>query len=826
MLMLEECRKDLLFYTECCDPNYVSSKSGLHAFISRLMQDVAEGKKRRVILSLPPQHGKQLADSTPVLTTEGWKTHGELKAGDYVFAPSGKPVMVVAESGRSSLKMNVTFNTGETIKAHPNHEWLVKDRRNHTRGFHIFETKQMAGDVWVNKSGARGSRRRFHLPDIEALEFERKELVLPPYVLGAWLGDGSKGKACVTKAPEDVAVLDKIRDLGYPFSAKWVHKQSGCVTASYGCGKLKADLRMAGVLNRKHIPAIYLQSSIEQRMDLLAGLMDTDGNVEPKTGRCRIVTTVHELRDGIYELCAGLGFRPSITSIPPRTTSIGIVGRETCYTIAFQPTMTAPTVLERRTCRVFSQRRRAAITDITPCEPESGKCIQVESDDGMYLVGRTLIPTHNSRCASIELPTYMLGQNPKAKIVLSSYSKNRAEKNSRDARARMDDPLYHALFPFTKLSSERAAAEEWETTEGGGVKAVGVGSALTGFSADLIVVDDYLKDFSEAHSPTIRETVWNWFLSVAYTRLSKTGAIVIIATRWHADDLIGRLIDPVRQKHLRDDGFPDEEWEVVNLPALAEENDLIGRKMGEALFPERYDEANLRAKKAVMAHYIWTALYRGDPVIKGGNYIKVENFQVIDRSPDELFWVRAWDLAASEDTKNDYTAGIAGALGPHPDDPEGKKDKVLYLRGMVRGQWEWPIARDRMLLTTKAEKIVVGVEANGLAIGLYQNLMEDMPPTVRCERHQAEKDKLTRALEWIALVDRKMVFLVFGDWIVDFIAECAAFNAGKHDDQVDAVSLVHLMLTKTRPISFDASRSVPERLRNALASRRSRKMEG
>lgn len=404
-------------------------------------------------------------------------------------------------------------------------------------------------------------------------------------------------------------------------------------------------------------------------------------------------------------------------------------------------------------------------------------------------------PQHGkSRLTTVELPTWLLGQRPDARIVVASYSQDLSSRHSKLARARISEPFYSHLFPGCRLVATDKAAHNWSTTAGGGYKAVGVGGSLTGHGADLVIIDDPLKDFSEAHSPSMREKVWDWFLSVAFTRLAPNGAVVIIMTRWHVDDLVGRLIDPERAEQMRAEGLEDREsWELINLPALAEKDDPLGRPKGAALFPERYSAQRLQDIRQTVGAYKWSALYEGQPVPRGGNYINAEAFNLIgpDDVPKDLYWVRFWDLAASSKSTADFTAGVKGAL---------TKDGNFYLQDMAMGQWAWPKAREIICNIGEAEGISVGVEAVGGFKTGYENLRETMRSDVPMREIGAEKDKLTRALPWIALAEAGKVFLVRGKWNLEFMLQAETFPNGKHDDMVDAVSGVYQMLKTRRTI--------------------------
>lgn len=423
-------------------------------------------------------------------------------------------------------------------------------------------------------------------------------------------------------------------------------------------------------------------------------------------------------------------------------------------------------------------------------------------------------PRHGkSRLVSIELPTWVLGKAPDTKIIVASYSANLSVRHSKAARERLHRGFYRELFPGVELAFGDQSSKEWTTEQGGGYKATSVGGSLTGHGADILIVDDPFSGFAEAHSATIREKVWDWFLTDAYTRLSPDGVIIITATRWHPDDLTGRLTDEARQEELRDAGLSDEAWKVINYQALAEENDPLGRKEGEALFPDRWPARRLKQVEVVMGAYKWSALYRGKPVRKGGNYIEVDKLNVIeaDQVPKQMIWVRAWDLATTEKASADYTAGGLGAI-----DQEGN----FYLKDFVYGQWAWPKARTKIALISRAEKVLLVLSEIAMGRGVVQNLMEEVSEKVK--ELTCDKDKLTRALPWMPLAGQGKMFLVRGEWNTYFITQASEFPTGAHDDLIDVVSLLYEQLVSF----FPPIRLNPDTYSTALARRRQRHVLG
>ena len=409
-------------------------------------------------------------------------------------------------------------------------------------------------------------------------------------------------------------------------------------------------------------------------------------------------------------------------------------------------------------------------------------------------------PQHGkSRACAVEFPTWLLGRNPELRIAVTSYGQHLCDKSSRQARNRVETADFKFLFPNFAPEPSHWTVSDWGTTAGGNYKAVGVGGSLTGFSVDCLIIDDAHKDEKEARSITMRDAVWDWFLTVAMTRLSPNAIIVLIGTRWHPDDICGRLLDPNRLEQMKDMGFESELYDHYNLKAISRDKDILGRKPSEALWPERYSLRWLRAQMAILGSFKSGAMYEGEPVVKGGNYIKPEDFVIVRKEdvPVSQQWMRYWDLAVTDKEMSDYTASPKGFI-----DANGN----FWISDMVRGQWAWPIAKRRIVQTAQAERILIGVEEVGVGVGLVDEIrgsIDTEAPDTVVRGYNADSDKLTRALPWIAHTERKKVFLVQGEWIPAFINECEEFGPGcTHDDQIDGVSGLWKMLHESRGSSI------------------------
>lgn len=389
----------------------------------------------------------------------------------------------------------------------------------------------------------------------------------------------------------------------------------------------------------------------------------------------------------------------------------------------------------------------------------------------------TMPPRHGkSETVTIRYAAWRLEREPKLNIILGSYNQKLANRFSRRIRAIVEERI--------PLAKDKRSADEWETKARGGVKAVGVGAGITGFGGSLVIIDDPVKNRAQAESRTMRDNVWDWFNDDIYTRLEPGASIILIQTRWHEDDLAGRLL-----KQSADGG---EAWEKVDLPALAEDGDPLGREIGEALWPERYSTEALKAIRRQQGTYSFSALYQQQPVPSDGGLFKREWFQnIVSRPPTGLVWARGYDLAVSTKTTSDHTASFRCTF-----DRSGN----LYIADGFCRRIEYPEQRRYVIDRVRTERNTShGIEKALHGQALVQDLRQDIKVRGRpIEAIRVDVDKITRALAWAGLAEDGKVILVQGSWIDDFVDEVCSFPYGSHDDQVDAVSLAVRMLARRK----------------------------
>lgn len=432
-----------------------------------------------------------------------------------------------------------------------------------------------------------------------------------------------------------------------------------------------------------------------------------------------------------------------------------------------------------------------------------------------------------SEYLSLAVASWWLGSRPNSRVVIASYGKSLSvgwSERARDAMATLGPEV------FGVGANSREKAEFWKPRDpetgkamGGYFFAVGRGGPLTGKRAELLIVDDLIKDDMEAGSPAVREHAWRWFDKVAMTRLLPHSVVCCIATRWHADDPIGRLEDKQRA------GEVELPWTFVNLPALAGENDPLGRKPGEALWPQMWPTARLEKVRQGRDPYTWAALYQGTPTPEGGSVFKpawVRSFEQVGpvyiaqgelhnrpNRPemerlrcliDDLMRFSTVDLAGSKKERADWTVIATWGID--------HKTRTLWLLDVRRKRLEAPqIIEEMRAVQRDLNPITFYVEEAGPSLNLVHQLRfaeqagrshdpTDTSPNVLMQTAleagvpvqgiKPVRDKLTRAMPATAVMSNgRLLTPARATWLETFKDELFRFPDSKHDDQVDAVSI-------------------------------------
>lgn len=761
-----------------------------HKVIAEAVERVFAGEIMNLALSVPPQHGKLCAHDTPVLTADGWKVHGDLRVGDRVVGSSGDFIPVIALSEDGHADCEVKFTDGSVVRVHERHEWRVFDRSHHK--YRVIETAEMMRDAWSN------GRARYQV-DWVVVRGAEADLPVEPYALGAWLGDGTAGKALISHALADSAVADEVGKF-YPVRARWTHKTTGVIATSYhgqsrggDGGEFAVALKRAGVYLEKHIPDAYFVASKEQRQRLLAGLMDTDGYVHHATRRATFSTCNTRLANDVAILIRSLGMRATIARFEPVVSSSGIVGRKPVYQVTFSPAVKIPCALERKATDGFKViNRRRGVREIRRCNPVVGRCIEVCADDGIYLVGHGLVPTHNSDLASRLGLAYHIGRWPWKHILMGTYNQTFSEEFGDDVRAIINQPEYAEVFPRLKLRTGAKAKDHMVTEDGGKVSFLGRGGSGTGRPADGMLVDDPIKDSKEAESLTVRDDTWKWFVRVMNTRCHKHSWKIVIQTRWSDDDVIGRLTDPTNPYYNEDIA---KQWTYINIPALMDTEDIaksLGKQVGDALWPERFPIKLLNNMKA-MDPVGFSALYQGRPTPPEGAFYKqyqLRGYGSPNDIPKEVRYYLTGDLAVSPEIKADKSCVGIWALD--------REDNLWLLPDLYWDRKSSDESVEKIILFCKQYMIFEAFFEKGQldrAIGPFLNKrMLESECYVPTTKMPVSGDKGHRSLSIRGrMAQGKVRFPTFAPWWTaakDQLLKFTGSGNDKEDDFCDMIALI------------------------------------
>ncbi len=679
---------------------------------------------------------KPLAIDTPIPTPSGWKLMGELQIGDQVFDHSGKPCNVINVTERyTAPRHRVKFSDKSYIDTHPDHLWRSFDRQSHdvfTNG--TMENGKMHkrtfyDSKWWNwktlgKSSikevstkkisktlvARKTMRNWTIPVTFPLQLPEIELPIDPYILGYWLGDGSKRDPCFTMNEQDMPnFLKQVDRSGYFVLSKRCKKGTNNYTVSVSTINKRGNkwhdtligrIRKLGLLNNKHVPKIYLRASYNQRLALLRGLMDSDGGIEPDHGETVFCSTDKPIADGVYELIVSLGGKVVVATRP--------AANKTAYILRgfypFQP-FNLPRKMTNYKPNGQIRRVNRTIIDVEILEPTEHMCITVDSDSHLFLAGRAMIPTCNSR--------------------------------------------------------------------------------------------------EDAESITSRKKITEWFKAVAYTRLMPDNRIVIIMTRWHFDDLVGRLLEEAKEK-----------WDVLSLPAIAEHDDeLTERKTGEALWSSDYPLETLGQIKTSIGSREWNAQYQQKPFNEEGGMIQLSWFKRYDlrevtkydisarirhkNDEDKPFGIYkiilSWDTAFKEAEMNDpssCTAWGISKLGYYLLYVFNKRVGFPALKRTAIKLWE-----RYMAYNMGAVAVLIEDRASG------QSLIQVLESETRIPiiPIKPESNKVIRMDEISPIIEAGHVHLPDdASWLIRYETQMAQFPLGREDDDVDSTTQFLRWISKPR----------------------------
>lgn len=401
-----------------------------------------------------------------------------------------------------------------------------------------------------------------------------------------------------------------------------------------------------------------------------------------------------------------------------------------------------------------------------------------------------------SICVTIAFTAWVMGHDPRKRIMAISYANGLSLKHAADFRSVVTSGWFRGLFPAFAIKACRD--NELVTSQRGSRFAGSVGGSILGRGADLIVIDDPINGLDAVLSAAERRRVTEFYDATLYSRLNDrlNGAIVIVMQRLHQDDLVGHVLDK-------------EEWEVLSIPAIAVEDctyrlgdgrdAIYNRQAGEVLHPGREPREWLEVAKRNLGTLNFSAQYQQNPLPAEGNAIKRDWIRHYEQRPEAFEQVIAsWDTASTMTESSDWSVGtVWGAVGQH-----------YFLIDVVRGRWESPELRQRMIAVARDYEVnATLIEDTELGRALSQDLRRtgDLYPLLQ----RARFDKTARLLAQAARFEAGQVFLPrAAEWLAGYLAELLAFPTGRHDDQVDSTSQALKYLTARTPVLRERPRKI------------------
>lgn len=785
--------------------------------------------------------GKAGAISTPIRSYDEWKTLGTIEAGDVVFDERGQPcrVLVAHPVFTPTECYRVTFDDTSTVDVCADHLWLTfsaseltalshrdpewRARRRAKRPPRLSGHKSAVFTESLRRRNAANPRpslpaptgtvrntrdianslrlpsgRTNHaIPVAKALQWPTESLPVDPYICGLFVGDGETSGAIHQEDPE---IADSLRAAGYEVGTL----RDGRAYLPYG---LRQDLEPLGIIYTKLIPPSYMMASEEQRLALLQGIMDTDGCVDAHDGGVDYQTMSRELAEQMRELICSLGMKANI-----RLGRAVVKGRDygEKYRLTWQPDRYVFRLPRKRDRQRLATRRTTRfryMVDCQPIDPVPMRCITVDSPSGLYLIGRTLIPTHNTSALLVDAARYTHIPGYAGIIFRRTYPQLSQPGGIIDQswefyskHAKWGAELYRWAFGGGNGGSISFGHMQHEKDKYG---YQGGQFAFIGFDqVEQFGASQYEYLMSRARSMCGAPVRVRCTANPPSEDLQGIGDMWWVKRRWlpwlGTKEECERAGLPQAQdgdilwfKKIED----NEVWVKPNTPGALSRTCIKATVYDNPALLEKDPEYLARLQNLPLLQR--ERLLNGNwDIAASGNVFKREWFQVVDAEPEGLRWVRAWDLAYSTKTAADYTASCKVAI-------DHNAGGFLYVKDMIRGKWEWP-EQERMILQTFQNEpgVETGIEQSVHGMPMVQQLLRS-PAVIGAKSGLKAIDvqhttKFTRAQTWSSWAERGHVRLVRGNWIAAFLDEAEVFDGGdkRHDDQIDAVGLAFLMLAR------------------------------
>jgi len=395
-------------------------------------------------------------------------------------------------------------------------------------------------------------------------------------------------------------------------------------------------------------------------------------------------------------------------------------------------------------------------------------------------------PRHGkSELVSRRFPAYILGKNPNASIISTSYSAGLASSMNRDVQRIIDSPEYNQLYPETNLSGSnvRSVGNYLRNSNifevvgyKGSYLSAGIGGGITGRGADYAIIDDPIKNRAEAESKTYRDKVFDWFTSTLYTRLEKDACVLITLTRWHEDDLAGKLLE------LAQDSPEADQWHVLNYPAvrLDMKDETDPRELGEALWKDKYGKDTLNTIKSTIGTYEWSALYEQNPSPSGGSIVQRDWFQYYQALPKMDEVIQSWDFAFDKSDSSSYVVGQVW----------GKSGVDKYLIDQVRDRMNFTeslkAVKNLSAKYPEAKAKFIEKKANGAAI--ITSLRKQISGIIPVNPSGSKIERLYAVTPQFESGNVYIPDPSIAPWVNDYVEELVSFPNATNDDQTDTTS--------------------------------------
>jgi predicted phage terminase large subunit-like protein len=690
---------DLTAFAEVMAPH--EPPADHHIFMAEKLMQAEANPGSRLMISMPPGHAKDLDVNTPVMMGTGsWKRLGDVRIGEQVITHKGRPqeVLAVHDQGiREVLK--ITTASGRTVRAHPEHVFLTPTDWIEAGKLKVGMTLALPRGITTE-----GSRESAH----------RDEFVLAGYLFARAVVSGpaysrlhkiSRKFRC-----NSPAIRDDVRDtavrLGFAVEQRrdptGHDREALLLTFDYAMMDWAVERDLYGMKKTDaRVPQWIYEGSEADIGAFLGALVSCDATFVPErnkhTGWQRKMQLACKenplLRDDLVKLFLRIGVKAD----PYDSRSTNYNYDPTVFYKLNVTDATAMAVMQKRlrivgpnlarwrqdlVVREFASPDYWAdqITSITPDGTCETRCLTVETDASFLADG---IVVHNSTYSSRYYPAWYLGRDERRRYLQAGHTQDFAEKEfGKKTRDLIGTPEFQSVFPGVVVRYDTKAAGLWMLTNGNQYTVKGVGQGISGVRSTNNGVDDPYPTKKEAESETYRKKTWNWFANDFMTRLLPGGSAMIIATRWHVDDLIGAI----EQKQA--DGELHDHWEIINLPALCldPDTDQMRRQYGEPLWPDFYTQETLQAQRSLMTTTEWSCLYEGSPLPAEGNVIKrqwlkhADYYPIVHVSSKQLNWGRI----DQEKAPGDPTDSKPGQNPPkHGDPTDSGQGTIPYTRTTV-----------------------------------------------------------------------------------------------------------------------------------------------